>query len=109
MSTLWSGPVLDAHQHFWDPVVNYHPWLAPEARIQFRYGDYDSIKRRYLPDDYRADAAGQGIVETVYVETEWDPADPIGETRYATGLPSGMGCRPRSWRRPGWIAQMRNT
>jgi predicted TIM-barrel fold metal-dependent hydrolase len=86
MSTLWSGPVVDAHQHFWDPVVNYHPWLAPEARIQFRYGDYDSIKRRYLPDDYRADAAGQGIVETVYVETEWDPADPIGETRYATGL-----------------------
>ena len=91
MSALWSGAVVDAHQHFWDPVANYHPWLAPDALIPFRYGDYSAIKRRYLPDDYRADAAGQGIVETVYVETEWDPADPIGETSYASGLAERFG------------------
>jgi predicted TIM-barrel fold metal-dependent hydrolase len=91
MTALWSGPVVDAHQHFWDPVANNHPWLAPDARKPFRYGDYSAIKRRYLPDDYRADAAGQDVVETVYVETEWDPADPIGETRYASGLAATFG------------------
>jgi predicted TIM-barrel fold metal-dependent hydrolase len=82
----WDGPIVDAHQHFWEPTVNNHPWLAPDARIPFRYGDYSAIKRRYLPDDYRTDAAGHNIVQTVYVETEWDPTDPIGETRYASGI-----------------------
>jgi predicted TIM-barrel fold metal-dependent hydrolase len=88
---LWTGPIVDAHQHFWDPVANNHPWLKPESNIPFRYGDYAAIKRRYLPDDYLADAAGHEICETVYVETEWDPATPIDETRYATGLAERFG------------------
>ena len=87
----YDGPVVDAHQHFWEPAVNHHPWLMPGARIPFRYGDYEAIKRRYLPEEYRRDAAGHDIVQTVYVETEWDPADPIGETRYATGLAAEHG------------------
>lgn len=31
------------------------------------------------------------MVETVDVETEWDPADGLGETRYATGLAARHG------------------
>jgi predicted TIM-barrel fold metal-dependent hydrolase len=89
--STWDGPIVDAHQHFWEPAVNNHPWLAPDARIPFRYGDYSAIKRRYLPDDYRQDAAGHNIVQTVYVETEWDPTDPIGETRYASGVAARFG------------------
>jgi predicted TIM-barrel fold metal-dependent hydrolase len=88
---LWDGPIIDAHQHFWEPAVNYHPWLEPDARIPFRYGDYSAIKRRYLPDDYKLDAAGEAIIQTVYVETEWDPTDPIGETRYASDLAARYG------------------
>jgi predicted TIM-barrel fold metal-dependent hydrolase len=89
--STWDGPIVDAHQHFWEPAVNNHPWLAPDARIPFRYGDYSAIKRRYLPDDYRQDAAGQNVVQTVYVETEWDPTDPIGETRYASSIAARFG------------------
>lgn len=88
---IWTGPIVDAHQHFWDPQSNPHPWLRAEAKIPFRYGDYSAIKRRYLPDDYRADAAGHAICETVYVETEWDPTGPIDETRYATSLAERYG------------------
>ena len=88
---LYVGPVVDAHQHFWDPAVNDHPWLRSEASIPFRYGDYDAIKRRYLPPDYRSDARGQNVQQTVYVETEWNPADPIGETRYASALAAQYG------------------
>ena len=86
--------IVDAHQHFWDPVANYHPWLRDEPPIPFRYGDYRAIRRPYLPDDYRRDAGPIAIDGSVYVETEWDPRDPIGETRYVeslrarTGLPS---------------------
>jgi predicted TIM-barrel fold metal-dependent hydrolase len=89
--TLWTGPMVDAHQHFWDPAVNPHPWLQAGVMIPFRYGDYSAIKRRYLPDDYRADAAGHDIRETVYVETEWDPSGPIDETRYAAALAGRYG------------------
>jgi predicted TIM-barrel fold metal-dependent hydrolase len=88
---LWHGPIVDAHQHFWEPQVNPHPWLAPGVRIPFRYGDYEAIKRRYLPDDYRRDAGPHEIVQTVYVETEWDPTDPVGETRYAQGIAARFG------------------
>jgi predicted TIM-barrel fold metal-dependent hydrolase len=82
----WTGPVVDAHAHFWDPIANDHPWLRPDVIIPLRYGDYSAIKRRYLPDDYRKDAAGHAVCETVYVETEWDPNTPLDETRYASGL-----------------------
>jgi predicted TIM-barrel fold metal-dependent hydrolase len=75
-------PVVDAHQHFWDPTLNYYPWLNDEPPIPFRYGDYRAIRRRYLPPDYLADAAPFRVEKTVYVETEWDPRDPVGEMRY---------------------------
>jgi len=84
-------PIVDAHQHFWDPRVNYHPWLCDEPMIPFRYGDYGAIGRPYLPADYFTDAAGEGVVKTVYVETEWDPRDPVGEMRYVAKLRSETG------------------
>ena len=79
-------PIVDAHQHFWDIDTNYHPWLRDEPPIALRYGDYRAIRRRYLPDDYFADVGSHSVVKTVYVEAEWDPADPIGESRYVSRL-----------------------
>lgn len=89
-------PIVDAHQHFWDIDANYYPWLRDEPMIPFRYGDYSAIRRRYLPQDYFADAVPHQVAKTVYVEAEWDPTDPMGETRYiaslreATGFPTVM-------------------
>jgi predicted TIM-barrel fold metal-dependent hydrolase len=78
--------IVDAHQHFWDPSRNYYPWLNDEPRIPFRYGDYAAICHRYLPPDYLADAAPFTVERTVYVEAEWNPQDPLGETRYIDEL-----------------------
>jgi len=78
--------IVDAHQHFWDPGTHYYPWLNDEPPIAFRYGDYRAIRRRYLPPDYLRDAAGIRVEKTVYVETEWNPADPVGEMRYVESL-----------------------
>jgi predicted TIM-barrel fold metal-dependent hydrolase len=83
--------IADAHQHFWDPRVNYHPWLCDAAPIPFRYGDYASLRRPYLPADYFADARGLDVVKTVYVETEWDPRDPLGETAWVERLRRDTG------------------
>jgi predicted TIM-barrel fold metal-dependent hydrolase len=86
--------IVDAHQHFWDPTVNYHPWLCDPTPIPFRYGDYTALRRPYQPADYLVDAGEVAVTATVYVETEWDPRDPVGEMRYVerlrreTGLPT---------------------
>ena len=84
-------PIVDAHQHFWDPRANYHPWLCDQPPITFRYGDYSALRRPYLPADYFADAGGHEVVKTVYVETEWDAADPLGETAWVERLRSETG------------------
>ncbi len=89
-------PIVDAHQHFWDPGINYHPWLCDATPIEFRYGDYSALRRRYLPADYFGDAGRHRVVKTVYVETEWDPREPLGETAWVerlrrdTGFPTVM-------------------
>lgn len=84
-------PIVDAHQHFWDIDRNYHPWLRDEPPVPFRYGDYRALRRRYLPEDYLADVRPFNVVKTVYVEAEWDPSDPIGETRFISRLRQETG------------------
>ena len=78
--------IVDAHQHFWDPGAHYYPWLNNEPPIPFRYGDYRALRRPYLPPDYLRDALGYRVEKSVYVEAEWDPADPVGEMRYIDAL-----------------------
>ena len=71
--------VADAHFHVWDPQTHYYPWLCDPQPIEFRYGDYSALRRRYLLEDYRADTRGWQVRHGVYVEAEWDPDDPVGE------------------------------
>ena len=84
-------PIIDAHQHFWDLSLGKHPWLHDEPPPPFRYGDTHPLRRHYLPADYRADARGHRVVGTVYVETEWESTDPIGETRWVEKLAGREG------------------
>lgn len=88
--------IVDPHQHFWRIADRTHPWLDGDERLAFRYGDYSAICRDYLPEDFRRDAARQNVVKTVHVEAEWDPRDPVAETRWLAqlkeqdGLPTAM-------------------
>ncbi|MET0429838.1 MAG: amidohydrolase family protein, partial [Microvirga sp.] len=78
--------IVDAHQHFWDLDANPYPWLQDPEPIPFRYGDYTSLKRNYLPADLRRDTAAYRIVGTVHIEAEWDRATPVSETRWLDAL-----------------------
>ena len=75
-------PIVDPHQHFWDLSRNYYPWLCDPKPVHFRYGDYSSLKRNYLPPDYLRDKAALNIVKTVHIQANWDPTEPGGETRW---------------------------
>lgn len=81
--------VIDAHHHVWD-LRNDLPWLRDE-RIPFRYGDYSSICRDYMPKDYRADTAGWPVVGSVYVEAEWNRRKAGEESRWVAGIAAQTG------------------
>ena len=84
-------PIVDPHQHFWDLSRNYYPWLCDPKPVHFRYGDYSSLKRNYLPPDYLRDAAGLNIVKTVHEDALWDPSDPAGEPRWLEQVAAEYG------------------
>lgn len=89
-------PIVDCHQHFWDLDRNYYPWLCDPVPVHFRYGDYAAIKRNYMPPNYLRDAGKNRAVKTVHEEAWWNPADPVGETRFVEtvaaqyGLPTAL-------------------
>ena len=73
-------PFIDAHHHFWDLPANPHPWLLEEPMIPFRYGDYSSIRKTFMPEDYDRIAARQNVIATITMEAEWTPDDPFGSS-----------------------------
>jgi predicted TIM-barrel fold metal-dependent hydrolase len=83
--------IVDAHHHFWDLSRNYYPWLCDEPLIPFRYGDYSSIRKSFMPRDYFEAAGEHQVVKTVTMEGEWDPNDPVGESHWMEGVAAAHG------------------
>jgi L-fuconolactonase len=74
-----AAPVIDAHQHYWDPAGEYdYPWLAR---------DYLPIRRRFEPADLRPSIERFGISGTVLVQT-WNS---LNETREFLELAARTG------------------
>lgn len=78
--------IIDAHHHFWDLDRNYLPWLRDEPQIPFRYGDYSAIKKNFMPADYHALTGRFEVIGSVYIETEFDPTDPLGEVAWVADV-----------------------
>jgi len=74
--------IVDAHHHLWDLGRNSYPWLQAEPDPEAMIGDYSGIRRDYLVTDFVADGKPAGVVRSVHVQAEWDPDDPVGETRW---------------------------
>jgi predicted TIM-barrel fold metal-dependent hydrolase len=78
--------LVDAHHHLWDMGRNYYPWISDKPESHFFLGNYDALKRNYLPEDYLRDAHGHNVLMTVHCEAEWDRNDQVGETRWLTEI-----------------------
>ncbi|MBT3700770.1 MAG: amidohydrolase family protein [Alphaproteobacteria bacterium] len=94
--------IIDAHQHFWDLQTCDLPWLTSNENIPFRYGDYSAIKKDFLVADYRACTANHNIVNTVHMEAEWNPVDPVAESRWLTKLSQAQGL-PGAFVAQAWL------
>ncbi len=94
--------IIDAHHHYWDPQANNHPWLCEEPMIPFRYGDYSSIRKRFMSAEYDSAASGWNVIATVTMEGEWDPSDPTGEAKWMQALADETG-RPAAHVAQAWL------
>ena len=96
MPGLHRGPIIDAHCHLWDLDMDRHPWLRPTGGAIQALGDLDAIRRNYLVDDYRRDAANQNVVASVHIEAAWDRADdPLAEIEWLETLDKSSGVAAR--------------
>ena len=91
----YHGRIIDAHHHLWNLTAGRYPWLSSNGGIG-ALGDIAYMRRDYLPDDYAADIAGQGVVGSVHVEALWDRSRPsVEETAWLAGLPRPAGIAAR--------------
>lgn len=97
-------PIVDAHHHFWKLGAGHHPWLEGDHDIPFRYGDYTTLKRDYLVDDFLKDHGRHNVVKSVHMEAEWDPVDPVAETRWLHDLHDSTGW-PHAMVGQAWFAR----
>ncbi len=96
MAGLYRGPIIDAHIHLWDLGMDRHPWLRPTGGAIQALGNLAAIRRNYLVDDYRRDAANQNVVATVHIEAAWDRTDdPLAEIRWLETLDKSSGVAAR--------------
>jgi predicted TIM-barrel fold metal-dependent hydrolase len=64
--------IVDGHHHIWrqDDL----PWLVGPMQPRI-FGPYEPIRRDYPIEEYLADIKGNGVTQSVYVQTNWAKPD----------------------------------
>lgn len=62
-------PIVDTHQHLWDPAVLAPQWLKPG----------NPLHKRFSSQEYREATAGLGITRAVYMEVDMAPENQLAE------------------------------
>ena len=88
-------PVIDSHHHLWDMEDNPYPGLQNPSD-DTHLGDYRSICKNYLIDDFLEDLQGLNVTKSVHIEAGWESDDCQAETRWLQkisiqhGFPTGI-------------------
>ncbi len=61
-------PIVDAHQHVWDPAVRAQPWLDSDEALA-------PLRRKFTATDLAHVAAEAGVTATVVVQTVTEPTE----------------------------------
>ena len=95
--------LIDCHFHIWDLKANYYPWLTDKVseNVTKITGDYSSIRKNYLIEDFRKDHGGLNVVAAVHLQADVDPADSVKESAWlqsvadttGNGMPQGFVAR----------------
>jgi predicted TIM-barrel fold metal-dependent hydrolase len=88
--------LIDAHHHLYDLETGNYPWLQLDLKLDLFIGDLAPLKQSYVVGNLLADGGPHGLSKSVHVQCDWDPSDPVGETRWlqsvadAHGFPHGI-------------------
>ncbi len=83
-----TSPVIDAHHHIWRRADQ--PWLQGPT-VPRIFGNYDAIKRDYLIEEYLADLAENGVVKSIYVQTNWAKERAVEEVEWVQSVADRAG------------------
>ena len=75
-------PVIDAHQHLWDPTTGWYDWLEREP---------EALKRRFVFDDARPALESLNVVGTVLVQAADRDEDTEAMLAEAAANPTVLG------------------
>ena len=80
--------LIDAHHHIWRQADQ--PWLNGPM-VPRIFGPYDAIRRDYPIAEYLADIKDNGVIASVYVQTNWDPARNVEEVAWVQAIADAHG------------------
>jgi predicted TIM-barrel fold metal-dependent hydrolase len=80
--------IIDAHHHIWRKTDQ--PWLNGPT-VPRIFGPYDAIRRDYLIGEYLADIKDNGVVASVYVQTNWAPSRCVEEAAWVQAIADEHG------------------
>ena len=86
---MYQGPIIDTHHHIWE-VRNY-PWLLEPPRPRIFGDSYELLRQDYLITDLKADYGDHNLVKSVHAQAHYNPADPVGETRWLQAVADQHG------------------
>ena len=89
MSSLYDGPIIDAHHHLWDLESGRYSWLTDGPR-EVVFGSTEPLIRDYLVANYLADMASIDLVKSVHIQASFFE-DPVAETRWLQGIADENG------------------
>ncbi len=78
--------IIDPHIHWWDLEKNYYPWLMDQKPEEGGLSGNESIAKTYLCEHYLEDAKDYELLGVVHIQADWDPKDPLGESRWLQKL-----------------------
>jgi predicted TIM-barrel fold metal-dependent hydrolase len=80
--------LIDSHHHIW--LKADQPWLNGPM-VPRIFGPYDAIRRDYPITEYLADIKDNGVVASVYVQTNWNPARNVEEVAWVQSIADAHG------------------
>ena len=89
MTSLYDGPIIDAHHHLWDLSSGRYSWLTDGPR-EVVFGSTAPLIRDYLLDDFLADMASIDLVKSVHIQASFAD-DLVAETRWLQGIADERG------------------
>ena len=81
-------PVIDSHHHIWRQADL--PWLNGPMQPRV-FGPHEALRRDYLVEEFLADLAGSGVVQSVYVQANWAREQAVEEVAWVQSVADRHG------------------